>query len=307
MTETRTADAPGARNWILLITLSLIWGTAFMSVCIALDGIGPMWVAAGRILIAAGCLLIIGPIFKQGLNTIPSPRAWGYAIAFGLFSAALPFSLLSWGQQHVPSAFAGVSMGTVPLLTLLFAAVFTSEAGIGPRRIVGIALGFFGLIALVGPGVFGGDSALVQWGRIACTGSAICYAIANIVGRLAPPIPPIALTTAALTTAGLVLLPVALLTEGLPSVASTQSGLALLWVALGPTALAALLGVIVLQSAGPLFLSLVSYMVPAWSVVFGIWLLSERLSIGTFVALGLILSGIAVAQSRQIAAKFKQR
>ena len=198
-------------------------------------------------------------------------------------------------------------MGTVPLLTLLLAALFTSEAGIGPRRIIGITLGFFGLIALVGPGVFGGDSALVQWGRVACAGSAMCYGIANIVGRLAPPIPPIGLTTAAMTAAGLALLPVALITEGLPNVETTRSGLALLWVALGPTAFAALLGVIVLQSAGPLFLSLVSYLVPMWSVVFGIAILSERLSVEIFIALALILSGIAVAQSRQMGTLLRRR
>ena len=307
MTDHRTADAPGARNWLLLITLSLIWGTAFMSVRIALDGIGPMWVATGRILIAAACLLIAGSFVGQGLNTIPSRKAWGYAIGFGLFAAAFPFSLLAWGQQHVPSAFAGVSMGTVPLLTLLLAEVFTSETGIGPRRIIGITLGFFGLIALIGPGALGGESSLVQWGRIACASSAACYAISNILGRLAPPMPPIALATAAMLTSGLVITPIALISEGLPVVGSSTSGLALLWVALGPTALAAFLQVLVLKSAGPLFLSLVSYMVPMWSVLFGIALLSEQLSLGVFVALGLILGGIAVAQSRQIAALFKKR
>lgn len=307
MTDQRTADAPGALNWATLITLSVIWGTAFMSVRIALDGIGPMWVAAGRTLIAAACLIVASQFVGQGLGRIPSRKAWIYAVAFGVFAASLPFTLLAWGQQHVPSAFAGVSMGTVPLLTLLLAAIFTSETGIGPRRIIGITLGFFGLIALVGPGAFGGDSVLVQWGRVACALSAASYAISNIVGRLAPPMPPIALATAAMTTAGFTMLPIALLTEGLPSVSNSGSGLALLWVALGPTALAAFLQLRVLQSAGPLFLSLVSYMVPMWSVIFGIFLLSEQLSVGTFVALGLILSGIAVAQSRQIAKAFRRR
>ena len=307
MTDIRTADAPGAQNWALLITLSLIWGTSFMSVRVALDGIGPMWVAAGRTLIAAVCLLIAGRFIGQGLSTLGSLRAWVYAAGFGIFAAALPFSLLSWGQQHVPSAFAGVSMGTVPLLTLLLAAFFTSETGIGPRRFAGIALGFCGLFALVGPGAFGGDSALVQWGRVACASSAICYAVSNILGRLAPPMPPIAMATVAMLVSTVVLLPIAALTEGAPRVDSQLSLLALLWVGLGPTALAGFLQLIVLQSAGPLFLSLVSYMVPMWSVLFGIAILSEQLSLGTFIALGLILSGIAVAQSRQIAAVFRRR
>lgn len=303
----RTADAPGALNWAILLALSLIWGTAFMSVRVALDGIGPMWVAAGRTLIAALLLAVAGRATGQGLDLIPSARAWRYVAAFGLVSAALPFSLLSWGQQHVPSAFAGVSMGAVPLLTLLFAALFTSEAGIGPRRILGIALGFLGLIALVGPGAFDGTGALVQVGRLACVASAVCYAGANIIGRLAPAMPPISLATGAMIVAGVTMLPVALAVDGPPSAGAAVPALALVWVAVGPTALAAFLQVRLLQSAGPLFLSLVSYMVPMWAVVFGIVLMSERLSAGTLVALALILAGMAIAQSRHLAEALRRR
>ena len=107
--------------------------------------------------------------------------------------------------------------------------------------------------------------------------------------------------------AGLVLIPAALYFEGRPHFTEMKSSIALLWVALGPTALAAFLQLVVLKSAGPLFLSLVSYMVPMWSVILGIALLSERLSLGVFIALGLILSGIAIAQSRQITAALKRR
>ena len=114
------------------------------------------------------------------------------------------------------------------------------------------------------------------------------------------------MATVAMLVSTIILLPIAALTEGAPRVDSQLSLLALLWVGLGPTALAGFLQLIVLQSAGPLFLSLVSYMVPMWSVIFGIAILSEQLSLGTFVALGLILSGIAVAQSRQIAAAFRR-
>ena len=198
-------------------------------------------------------------------------------------------------------------MGTVPLLTLLLAWLFTSEAGIGPRRIAGISLGFLGLFALVGPGAFDGTGALTQWGRVACVLSAARYAIANIVGRLAPPMPPLALATAAMCVSAALLVPLALATEGFPTLADARSTLALGWVALGPTAIAAVMGVRVLQSAGPLFLSLVSYMVPMWSVIFGIALMGEDLSTGVFVALALILSGIGLSQSRQLSEFLSRR
>ena len=108
--------------------------------------------------------------------------------------------------------------------------------------------------------------------------------------------PPIALATAALTTASAILVPIALLTEGMPEIRPGGPGLALIWVALGPTALAALVQVRIIQTAGALFMSQVSYMVPVWSVIFGILILGETLPKQLFIALGLIFTGIAFSQ-----------
>lgn len=288
--------APGALNWALILGLGVIWGTAFMGVELALGGFGPLTVAAGRTAAGALALLLAGLALGQGPRTIPSARAWGFAAVIGMTAAALPFTLLSWGQQHVPSAFAGVTMGAVPLLTLLLVMRFTPEEGVGPRRIAGVALGFVGLAVLVGPGAFDGSGAAVFWGRLACVASALCYAAANVLTRHAPPMPPVALAGAALMSAAAVLCPVALLVEGLPGAMPRGPALALLWVAIGPTALAALIQVRVIRSAGSLFMSLVSYMVPVWSVIFGVALLGEDLPTRLFVALALILSGIGLSQ-----------
>ncbi|MDU8943857.1 DMT family transporter [Ovoidimarina sediminis] len=287
---------PGALNWALVLGLGVVWGTAFMGVEVALRAYPPFTVAAGRVLIGALVLLVVGPILGQGLTRIPSARGWLFACLVGIAAAAVPFSLLSWGQQHVPSAFAGVTMGAVPLLTLLLAMYFSREEGVGPRRIAGVSLGFLGLVILVGPGAFSGESPLVGWGRLACVLSACCYAVANILTRRAPRMPPIALATAALLTASLVLVPLALMIEGVPDIPRALPSAALVWVALGPTALAALVQVRIIQTAGALFMSQVSYMVPLWSVIFGILILGETLPKQLFIALGLIFTGIAFSQ-----------
>lgn len=289
-------SSPGVLNWVLVLGLGVIWGTAFMGVEVALRDFPPLTVAAGRTVLGALALLTIGPVVGQGLSRIPSARGWVFAGLIGVTAAAVPFSLLSWGQQHVPSAFAGVTMGAVPLLTLLLAMFFSREEGVGPRRVAGVSLGFLGLVILVGPGAFSGESPLVGWGRLACVMSASCYAAANILTRRAPRMPPIALATAALTTASAILVPIALLTEGVPEIRPGGPGLALIWVALGPTALAALVQVRIIQTAGALFMSQVSYMVPVWSVVFGILILGETLPKQLFIALGLILTGVALSQ-----------
>jgi drug/metabolite transporter (DMT)-like permease len=296
---------PGALNWILILALGVIWGGAFMSVRLSLDGFGPWTVAAARTGIAGVVLWAVGEVMGQGLRTIPSPRAWAFSAVIGTGAVALPFAMLSWGQQFVPSAFAGVAMGAVPLLVLPLVAIFSREEGIGPRRIIGLILGFIGLAILLGPEALNPTGAAEEvWGRLACLAAAGCYAAGSVITRRAPKMPPLAFAASSLLIAALILVPIALVTEGLPSDFPLSPTAALLYAALFPTAIAAVIRVRVITTAGSLFMSLTSYMVPVWSVIFGITLMGEALPGQLFFALALILSGIAISQSRALSALF---
>jgi drug/metabolite transporter (DMT)-like permease len=298
---TPTPTSPGAFNWALILGLGVIWGTAFMGVATALDGMGPWWVTAGRVGLGALVLLAAGAVMRQGVGLIRGLRAWSYCAAIGLGAIATPFALLSWGLGQVPSAFAGVAMGAVPLLVLPLVALFSPEEGIGPRRIAGIFLGFLGLIALVGPGALEGGS---LWGRLACVGAAGCYAAGSVMTRRAPPMPPVAFATATLLVGAAALIPLAFVLEGTPRPTAVWPMLALIYVAVFPTALAAIIRVRVITTAGSLFMSITSYMVPVWAVIFGITLMGETLPPQLFWALALILAGIGLSQWRAIAAAF---
>ncbi len=305
---TPTPQNPGLLNWLLIIFLGILWGGAFLSTRLALEGFGPWTVAAGRISIAALALALVGAAAGQGINQIRSRRAWLSVVAFGLISVAVALSLLSWGQQYVLSAFAGVSMGAVPLLILPLAAVFSREEGIGPRRIIGLGLGFTGLLVLIGPQAFGQSGAPLEfWGQLACFGTACCYAIGSIITRKSPKMPPLAFAAAGLIVASLVVVPIAIIKEGLPHDLFGRPSAALLFAALGPTALAAVIRVRVITTAGTIFMSLTSYMVPVWSVVFGITLMRETLPPQLIWGLILILSGIGLSQSRGLRAWLKDQ
>ncbi|MBM7068186.1 DMT family transporter [Actibacterium sp. 188UL27-1] len=296
-------DAPGLLNWLLILFLGVIWGAAFLSVSFALDGFGPWTVAAGRVLLGATVLAAIGTAFGQGLAKVGSGRAWLYCAMIGWGAVAMPFGLLAWGQQHVASAFAGVAMGCVPLLVLPLVAIFSPEEGIGPRRIIGLILGFVGLLILVGPAAFQRSGASLElWGQLACIGAAGCYAIGSVLTRRAPQMPPLAFASGTLVMAAALLVPLALWQEGLPADWPATPLSALIYAALFPTALASVIRVRVITTAGSLFMSLTSYMVPVWSVIFGITLRGEALSPSLFLALALILAGIAVSQSRALIA-----
>ncbi len=298
-------EQPGLSNWLLIFLLGLIWGGAFMSVRVALDGFGPWSVAAGRTVIGALCLWAVGAGLGQGLRKLPSARAWVFSAVIGAGAVALPFALLSWGQQFVPSAFAGVAMGAVPLLVLPLVAVFSPEEGIGPRRIMGLLLGFVGLAILLGPEALQPSGRELEiWGRLACLGAAGCYACGSVITRRAPPMPPLAFASATLLIAAVILVPTALIIEGLPQQMPATPSFALLYAALFPTALAAVIRVRVITTAGSLFMSLTSYQVPVWSVILGVAVLGEALPAQLFLALAVILLGIAVSQSRALLAMF---
>ncbi|MFY0691992.1 MAG: DMT family transporter [Paracoccaceae bacterium] len=297
---------PGLLNWVLLIFLGFVWGAAFMSVRVALDGFGPWTVAAGRTLLGAIVLCAIGALMGQGLSRIPSAKAWGFCAVLGVGAIALPFSLLSLGQQYVPSAFAGVAMGAVPLMILPLVAIFSPEEGIGPRRIAGMCIGFVGLVILIGPGALDstGD-ANEAFGRFACLGAAACYAVGSVITRRAPKMPPIAFAGATLAVAAATTVPVALVLEGIPQDWPALPLSGLIYAALLPTALAAVIRVRIITTAGSLFMSLVSYIVPVCSVILGVTLLGEELPSQLYLALAIILGGIGLSQSRALVKMFR--
>ncbi|MEM8631310.1 MAG: DMT family transporter [Pseudomonadota bacterium] len=304
--QATTPASPGTLNWILVVALGAIWGAAFMSVSVALEGFGPVWLAALRVAIAAVVLAVIGHLMGQGLARVPR-RAAPYVALLGVGAVALPFLLLSWGQQYVPSAFAGVAMGTVPLLVVPLVALFSPEEGIGPRRIAGMALGFLGIVTLFGPDAWSGHSETFGfWGQAACIVAAGCYAGGSVLTRRTPKTPPLALAAGSLVAASVILLPLALVVEGVPEAPSAKPTLALLYAALFPTAIAAVIRVRVITTAGSLFMSLTSYMVPVWAVIFGIALLGEDLPQSLFWGLGLILAGIALSQWSSVRAALRR-
>jgi len=296
---TATPQRPGLTNWALILLLGVIWGSAFMSVRVALDGFTFWQTSASRTGLAALLLAGFGALTGQGPQSLPNGRAYGFAMLIGALALALPFALLSWGQQHVPSAFAGVAMGTAPLLGLPLVYLFSPDEGIGPRRIVGMCLGFVGILVITGPGAAEGTGTLTLLGRLACVGAACCYAVGSVLTRRAPKMPPIAFAAVSMMTAAAILVPLALWIDGAPEAWPARPTTALLYAALFPTALAAVIRVRVITTAGSLFMSNTSYMVPVWSVIFGVFLLGEELSRSLVAGLALILVGIAISQSRR--------
>ena len=293
--------APTRLDWISLFLLSLIWGASFLGVTLALEGFGPLSLSALRILFGAVVLTILAYVSGVGLPSMRDPtgrRVWLHCFGFAIFTNSLPFSLLSWAQQHVTSGFAGISMAVAPLFVLPLARAILGEA-MTTRKIAGFLAGFAGVVVLIGPSALGGmGNVMENTARLACIGAALCYAIGTMITRTTPKVPLMSYAAGGLIIATLLIVPIALVQEGMPQIRFDRPLLALLYLGIFPTALATVMLVKVVNSAGPTFMAQVNYLVPVWAVIFGMTVLGEALPPSFLLALVLIFGGLALAQAK---------
>ena len=298
--------SPGLLNWFRISFIAIIWGGAFMFVRIALRDFPPLTLAAGRILIGAISLYAIMRLRGVSLPSFRDTQLWRFILLIALLSSSMPFALLSWGQQHVPSAFAGMTMAALPIFVLPLAHFFVPGEQIYVRKVIGFSVGFLGAVLLIGTSNLGvTEGGIETLARVACVTAAFCYACGSIATRQCPPVNELALSTGSLMVAALILTPIAVIFDGLPKQPSFTGAMAILYLGLIPTALAFIIKVAVTRSAGPSFMTLTNYQVPVWSVVFGSLFLGEILPVTLFVALGLILLGLAITQKTILQSIFK--
>ena len=285
-------------SWLLIAILGLTWGGTFMVTEVALTQMPPFWLAASRIGFAAALMSLVwlslgGRLFE----TTASRQDWGAVFLIGALSSAVPFSLLAWGQQYVTSGFAGVSMAAVALIILPLAHFFVPSEQLNLRKCIGFVIGFFGVVILIGAQAFESTGAVYETpGRLACLGAASCYAVGSILMRRLPALDPIGLATVLLIVGAAMTIPLALLIEGFPPNPSPEIWAVLGFLGLIPTAAANFLRVLVVRSAGPVFMSLVNYQVPLWSVILGSLILSEPMPSSLLLAMTLILLGVGLSQ-----------
>lgn len=286
------------KSWLMVATLGLTWGATFLVTELALEGITPFWLAAGRIGFAAILMVVLWQATGRRLfDTPPDAAARRTVLLIGALSTAVPFMLLAWGQQYVTGGFAGVSMASVALIVLPMAHLMIPGERMTLRRTAGFIIGFIGVCILIGGQAFDTTGADLEWaGRLACLGAASCYGISSVLMRRLPPVDPTGLATVLLLIAAAIVIPLALWQEGPPPTVSPRILLIIALLGLIPTAAANLLRVLVVRSAGPVFMSLTNYQVPIWSVLLGALILGEPLPPSLLLALLLILSGVCLSQ-----------
>ena len=302
MSEAAPRRRPTLLDWGLLALLGLIWGGAFLGVELSLDSLAPLQVSTARIVLAALLLIAVAFLAGDGLPGFATPlqrRIWLHCLGMGLFTNAIPFTLLAWGQQLVTSGFAGITMAVVPLLVLPLSHFLIPGERMTMARLAGFGIGFAGVVLLIGGGrIFTGMSTdpVIMMAQLACVLASCCYATGAIITRLCPPVSTTSFAAAGLLCASIVLIPITLMTDDIPSSISPLALAGTLYLALLPTGLATILLTVIIKRAGPPFLSLVNYQVPVWAVIFGVAILGEDLPGHFITALAVILAGLAISQ-----------
>ncbi|MFP8880515.1 MAG: EamA family transporter [Myxococcota bacterium] len=294
---TRLAGSRSRSDWALLLVLVGLWGTAFLFIKLTLESLPPMTLVASRVLIAA-CVLTVA-VRLRGLRLPTSMRVWSVYLLMGIVGNALPFTLISWGQIRVDSGITGILMGVMPLVTLLLAHRFVPGERMTPRSALGFTVGFVGLVVLSGPeALLEIDSEASQLvPQAAILGGAVCYAVNTIIARRLATLDALVSSATVMWAATAIMLPIACLNDQPWTL--TPSALAIgsaVWLGLGATAWATIVYFVLVQRAGPTFLSLMNYMIPVVALLAGVLVLDESLAGTALIGLALILAGLAISQ-----------
>jgi drug/metabolite transporter (DMT)-like permease len=295
-------ETAGGAEIVLLLSLATIWSSSFGFIKVAVETIPPFSVTAGRLSLAAVVILAYARL--RGHRFPDEPGLWAKFLLVGLFGNALPFALISWGEQTIDSGLAAILMAVMPIATLLLAHFFAENERMNPARITGVAFGFAGVLVLIGPDALRGlgHEATRQ---TAVAAGAVCYAIATVIARRLPKMPTSLSSAGALISAVAFTLPMSLLFDRpwllSPSV---ESAVAVVVLGLFPTALAYILYFTLLRRTDANFIALNNYLIPCLGVVWGIVFLDEILHWRAVLALGIILTGIGftrVGMARKLA------
>ncbi len=282
------------KNFFLLLFLAALWGPSFVFIKMAVETIPPLTLVLGRVGLAAIILYVV--LRVQNGRLPQSPTIWKHIAIVALIHNTIPFVLFAWGEQYIDSALASILNGTTPLFTIILAHYFTVDDHLTPTKVIGVLLGFFGLILLVIPSFTDGVIA-TTWGVLAIALAAAMYGVAIVYTRNhLRGLPKLVAPTGQMIMATIMLIPLTLIVDQpwtLPA-PSTQSILALLALAVWGTALAFVMYYKLLEVADPSYVSMITYVIPVFGVVLGVLVLEESITTLMIVGCGFILLGVMV-------------
>ena len=296
-------------NTALLLLLASIWGSAFIAIKICVIDIHPVSVASIRLIIGAIVLLIYFILKKYKFNLKLKDIFLIFVI--GLIGNFIPFSLISWSEIYVQSNTAGLLLSIAPIFALIFSHFMTNDDKFTLLKLISILVGFLGVLFIIGfdsINLFSLNSSKNLIPKMAIILSALGYVLSSIFAYNLKNISSVVLTTSVTIAAAFISLPFLLIVEyNNISNFSLSNILPLLYLGIFPTAIAFLIRFHIIAKAGPIFLSYVAYLIPAFAILWGFIFLRETINQSSFIGVILILIGVFISQKNSMTNKISAK
>ncbi|MGI9475395.1 MAG: DMT family transporter [Hyphomicrobiaceae bacterium] len=289
----------GAADWSLLILLSVLWGATYFFVAVAVDFYTPLVIVLARVGLAALALNVL--LLAMRIPITRSVSVWGAFFVMGILNNLIPFTLMTWGQTHIAGGLTAILNASTPLFAVIVAHFFTEDEKLAVGRIAGLAIGFGGVVMLVGVSALQelGSEAIAQ---LAVVCGALSFALAGVFGRRFQRLGlnPIMTATGQLTASTVLFIPVTLLFGGPWVIAESSLGsiASLIGLAVLSTAIAYIVYFRLLASAGAVNMLLVTMLLPVTAILLGVTILDEVLAPRHIGGMGLIVLGLAAMDGR---------
>ncbi len=287
------------REWVMLLILSVLWGGSFFFVEVALTELPPLTLVMLRVTLAAITLWAFA--FAIGLRPPKTISVWMTFLAMGLLNNVIPFSLIVWGQTHIASSLAAILNATTPLFTVIVAGLLLTDERNTRMKLVGVVIGFVGVVLMIGPRALGGLGSDVL-AQFAVLGAAISFAFAGVFGRRFKTmgIAPVITAAGQVTASAVLLVPITFYVERPLSLdwPGNETIAAIIGLAILSTAVAYILYFRILSTSGATNLLLVTFLIPVSAILLGSLVLGESLELIHFLGMILIGFGLSAIDGR---------
>jgi drug/metabolite transporter (DMT)-like permease len=274
-----------------------MWGSSYLFIKLAVDSFGTFTLVALRLLIGAAFLWAV---LRLSRTPLPADRrAYGHLLVMSVINIAIPFGLITWAEQSVDSALAAILNSTVPLFVIVIAPLFLPDEPIRLNGVLGLAIGFIGVVLIVSPGL--AQAAGTVPGQLALLGSSLAYAVGNVYARrnvrgLPPLIPAVFQVTFALLIVGV--LAIVLERPWETSQPDAEAWFSVVWLGILGSGMAYLAYFRLLSRWGATRTSLVAYLLPVVGIVLGYLVLQEPIDATLVTGTALVIAGVALVNGR---------
>lgn len=284
---------PKLTDFFLLFLLGGVLGSSFLFMKVGVRTIPPITLVAGRLTVAA---IVLCAYMQFTKSAFPRSRyVWKYFLLLGVFANIVPFSLITWSEIHIDSSLASIFMSLIPLFTASMAQFFTDDERLSLNKVLGLGLGFLGVLVLLAPSIFSEGLKAEILPQFACFFAALSYAFARIQTRKLYAVPALVTSTGVLICASALSIPISIIVDKPWTLnPSFESLLSVVCLSIFCTAFAYLILYQLIAEVGATFMTTMNYLVPLFGILWGYIFLGEIPRFASIFSAILVFVGLSI-------------